>query len=245
MKKLIAGNWKMNLDLAGAAALAGDISGHPDYPATSKACDLLICPPFPYLGRLNLVPGLSLGAQDCAAEDNGAYTGDVSARMLKDLGCAYVILGHSERRQHHGETDAHVAAKAAKAHEHGLIAIICIGETWEEREKGQAQDVVGRHLRDSLPPSATSGNTVIAYEPVWAIGTGKTATPKDAGEMHAFIRGRLPGPAAKGRILYGGSIKPENAAELLAMPDIDGGLIGGASLKADQFISIAKSAQND
>jgi triosephosphate isomerase (TIM) len=248
MKKLIAGNWKMNLNAREAVSLAEDLrSGLPK----SHAAEYLVCPPHVYLAEVGKAvegSGIALGAQDCSAHAEGAYTGEISPEMLKDIGCTYVILGHSERRQHHKETDAQVAAKAAKAHEFGLIAIICVGETLEEREKGQEKDVVAKQLKGSLPQSATYKNTVIAYEPVWAIGTGKTATPVDAGAMHDFIRQKLQNEADSAdlfRILYGGSMKPENAADLLATANIDGGLIGGASLRADQFIAIAESAQND
>ncbi len=248
MKKLIAGNWKMNLNRQESVNLAEDLrSGLPKSPAA----EYVVCPPHVYLHEvIKALEGsaLAVGAQDCSAFDDGAYTGEVSAGMLKDIGCKYVILGHSERRQYHSETDELVAQKAAKAHEQGLITIICVGETGGEREKGQEQEVVGRQLRNSLPDCATYKNTVIAYEPVWAIGTGKTAAPQDAGTMHSFIRQRLQAEADGGdlfRILYGGSMKPENAADLLSTANIDGGLIGGASLKADQFIAIAKSAQND
>ena len=213
--------------------------------------DYLVCPPFIYLAEIADTlkgSGIALGGQDCSPHDDGAFTGDISAEMLKSLGCTYVILGHSERRQHHGESDELVARKAAKAHEHGLITIICVGETEFERSAGQEQDVVARQLKGSLPQSATYKNTVIAYEPVWAIGTGKTATPQDAKAMHGFIRQKLQNEvdgADLFRILYGGSMKPDNAADLLATANVDGGLIGVASLKADQFIAIAKSSQND
>ncbi len=248
MKKLIAGNWKMNLNAREAVNLAEGLrAGLPK----SHVAEYLVCPPHVYLAEVGKAlegSGIALGAQDCSAHADGAYTGEISPEMLKDVGCTYVILGHSERRQHHKETDAQVAAKAAKAHEFGLVTIICVGETLEEREKGQEKDVVARQLKGSLAPSSTYKNTVIAYEPVWAIGTGKTATPADAAAMHDFIRHKLQNEADGAdmfRILYGGSMKPENAADLLATANVDGGLIGGASLRADQFIAIANSAQND
>jgi triosephosphate isomerase (TIM) len=249
MKKLIAGNWKMNLNAAEARQLASDLQA--ELSGRGQMADYLVCPPFIYLAEIvDILKGsdIAVGGQDCSEHSGGAYTGDISAEMLKDIGCAYAILGHSERRQHHGETDELVARKAAKAHEHGLITIICVGETEAERAAGQEQEVVARQLRGSLPSCATYKNTVIAYEPVWAIGTGKTATPKDAEIMHGFIRQRLHNEvdgADLFRILYGGSMKPDNAVDLLQTANVDGGLIGGASLKADQFIAIAKSAQND
>ncbi len=240
MKKLIAGNWKMNLDRAGALKLAADLEA--GMPHTVES---VVCPPFPYIeivGHALKNGNVALGAQNCSGYDDGAHTGDVSVKMLKDIGCGYVILGHSERRQHHEETDAIVAHKAVKVHENGLIAIICVGETENQREQGQEMIVVEKQLKKSIPSSATAENTVIAYEPVWAIGTGKTATPDDAKTMHAFIREKLPPALKKARILYGGSMKPDNAAALLTTPNVDGGLIGGASLKAADFIAIAKSA---
>jgi triosephosphate isomerase len=240
MKKLIAGNWKMNTDGESARTLMQDLLK--DIPT---GVDLLVCPPFSYLeGIFWILKGksIALGGQDCSDRDNGAFTGDISAKMLKGIGCTYVILGHSERRQHHRETDALIARKAAKAHENGLITIICVGETESQREAGEEKSVIEKQLGKAIPKSATPENTVIAYEPVWAIGTGKTAKPKDVRVMHNFIRKKL-GARLKGcRILYGGSMKPENARELLATPNVDGGLIGGASLKAADFIAIAKSA---
>ena len=248
MKKLIAGNWKMNGTLDEAKTLiAAVVNGIHENPALLETCEFVVCPPFVHLGvvrhALKTVKTVALGAQDCSRFDNGAYTGDVSALMLKDGRCSHVIVGHSERRQHFGDTDAIVAAKAAKAHEQGLIAIICVGETEAEREKGQERAVVERQLKASIPKSATAANTVIAYEPVWAIGTGKTAMPADVKVMHGFIREKLKEQlenAEKIRILYGGSMKPENAGELLATPNVDGGLIGGASLKAEHFLGIAQ-----
>ncbi|MGB4106679.1 MAG: triose-phosphate isomerase [Alphaproteobacteria bacterium] len=248
MKKLIAGNWKMNGSLAETGKLVQEIAaGILGDAALSGKCDLLVCPPYVYLQAAKGALGgsLMLGAQNCSALDNGAMTGDVSAAMLKDAGCHYVILGHSERRQHHGEKSEFVAQKAAKAHDNGLTAIICVGEKELEREQGNHQDIVERQLKGSIPASANAQNTVIAYEPVWAIGTGKTATPADVKAMHAFIRLQLKERLADSenmRILYGGSMKPENAKDLLATPNVDGGLIGGASLVAAQFLAIAKAA---
>lgn len=237
-RKLIAGNWKMNGLLESGQALAGDLAARMQK-AGKTSFDLLICPPFTLLGS---APGwlgksgVHLGAQDCHFSESGAFTGDVSPVMLKDQGCAYVILGHSERRVGHKESSELVAKKAAAAHKVGLITIICVGELEAEREQGREKDVVADQLAKSIPQGATAENTVIAYEPVWAIGTGKTATPADVTDMHGFIRGKV---GNKMRILYGGSMKPDNAAALLAIADVDGGLIGGASLKADDFWAIA------
>ena len=248
MKKLIAGNWKMNGTLAEARKLAQAVAAGVDS-VLLKTCDFVVCPPAPHLGTVGeaLKGGaVSLGAQDCALTENGAYTGDISASMLADSGCKYVILGHSERRQHHGETDKDVAWKARLAWAQGLVAIICVGETESQRELGLEQAVVGRQLAEALPPAASGQNTVIAYEPVWAIGTGKTATPDDVAAMHSFIRAKLQEQLADSgnmRILYGGSVKPDNALELLAVENVDGALIGGASLKADQYLAIASAAK--
>lgn len=240
MKKLIAGNWKMNGSRAFARNLIAGI-GEGMTPDIMAACDLLVCPPFPYLGSLTeRAAGIALGAQDCSVYEDGAYTGDVSAGMLNDIGCTYVILGHSERRQYFGETDASVRAKAARANAAGLVTIICVGETDAQREQGIQEQIVSTQLKGSLPDGYDDTNTVIAYEPVWAIGTGKTATTDDVAAMHAFIRAQLKNDNI--RILYGGSMKPANAAEILAAPNVDGGLIGGASLKAGDFLSIAKAA---
>jgi len=248
MKKLIAGNWKMNGSEAAAAALVRDIAK--GMGRLHEVCDFLVCPPAAYLKtvrdaiRETNAP-IALGGQDCSAHESGAYTGEISAAMLADAGCGYVIVGHSERRQYHNEKDALVAAKAAKAHEKGLISIICVGEKEEERESGFERDIVESQLQQSLPESATAQNTIIAYEPVWAIGTGKTATPEDVRLMHRFIREKLKdflADSAQMRILYGGSVKPENAGELFVADNVDGGLIGGASLKADQFLGIARAA---
>jgi triosephosphate isomerase (TIM) len=240
MKKLIAGNWKMNGSLSETAKLVeGIAAGILGNAGLSGKCDLLICPPFVHIAAAKSALGgtLMLGAQDCSASADGAFTGDVSAAMLKDAGCRYVILGHSERRENYGEVSELVARKAAKAHEHGLITIICVGEKESDRDQGNEQKVVERQLKASIPASATAQNTVIAYEPVWAIGTGKTATPADVKTMHGFIRDKL-----KERLADSDSMKPENAKDLLATPNVDGGLIGGASLVAAQFLAIAKSA---
>jgi len=210
------------------------------------AVDLLVCPPATLIAefaRTARGSAVRIGAQDCHAEPSGAFTGDLSAEMLADGGAVAVIVGHSERRAHHQEADAQVRAKALAARRAGLLAIVCVGETRAEREAGRAQAVVGTQLDGSLPDGATPENLVIAYEPVWAIGTGLTPTPADVGEMHAFIRGRLGsrfGAAGPGiRILYGGSVKPSNAKELMTVADVDGALVGGASLKAEEFLAIA------
>lgn len=249
MKKLIAGNWKMNGNVQDNASLVSAIAeGVENQNSILSSCDLLICPPTIFIAELSDLckrHGISMGSQDCSIHKSGAYTGEVAASMLKEAGCSYTILGHSERRQHHDESNSIVAAKAKTAHECGLITIICVGETEAER-KADAQDaVVSRQILESLPETANAENTIIAYEPVWAIGTGKTASAEDAQKMHSFIRSKLKEMLAnseKMRILYGGSMKAENAGELLSMPDIDGGLIGGASLIAEQFLAIALAA---
>ncbi len=251
MKKLIAGNWKMNGTESGAVSLISDIAaGLEKNKALLQRCDFLVCPPAThiYVVKRRIDHGhvpVETGGQDCAATENGAFTGDISAAMLKDMGCGYVILGHSERRTLHKESSALVKEKAGRANAHGLITIICVGETLSEREAGKEFDVVGRHLAESLPSGAGAGNTVIAYEPVWAIGTGMNATPADVKAMHAFIRERLKenvADSANMRILYGGSVKPENASSLFEVENVDGALIGGASLKAEQYLGIAEAA---
>jgi len=246
---LIAGNWKMNGRLEEAQALGRAVAAGSDA-ASAAGVELLVCPPAvlipPVAAALAGAP-VKLGGQDCHAAASGAHTGDVAAEMLADAGCSYVIVGHSERRADHGEDDAAVRAKAEAAHRAGLTAIVCVGETQEERDAGRALDVISAQLAGSTPDAATAANTVVAYEPVWAIGTGRTATPDDAQAVHAHIRAELTtrfgGETAQAmRVLYGGSMKPGNAAELLAQPDIDGGLIGGASLKAEDFLAIATAA---
>jgi triosephosphate isomerase len=236
MRQLIAGNWKMN----GLAAALGEIEALARG-AKSPQCDVLICPPATLVARAAaLNSGIAIGGQDCRAEPSGAFTGDVSAEMLKDAGATAVIVGHSERRQYHGETDAMVAAKAQAAWRAGLFAIICVGETEAQRDAGDAHLVCKRQLEGSVPEGATPRNTAIAYEPIWAIGTGKTATTDDIAKMHAHIRGCL---AAPHRILYGGSVKPSNAKEILALADVGGALVGGASLKASDFIQIVEASR--
>jgi triosephosphate isomerase len=238
---LVAGNWKMNGLAASAAELEKIVAG-----ARGIAADLLVCPPVTLLAHFAaLAKGspVAVGAQDCHAAASGAHTGDLSAEMLKDAGASAVIVGHSERRIDHKETDAAVRAKALGAHRAGLVAIVCVGETRFEREAGATLSRVERQLDESLPDGCTVENLVIAYEPVWAIGTGLTPTPADVREVHGHIRDRLVtryGAAGEGiRILYGGSVKPDNARELLTVPDVDGALVGGASLKAGDFLAIA------
>lgn len=211
-------------------------------------CDLAICPPFVHLGAVGGAVkghGIALGAQDCSVYDNGAYTGDVSASMLTDLGCTYTILGHSERRQYFGETDATVLLKARRVMTHHIVPIICVGETLEERKSGQTLKVVTRQLEQGLPEAARGDAVVIAYEPVWAIGTGLTASVDEIAEVHGTIRKLMNSRLAEAgllRIIYGGSVKPDNAGEILAIPDVDGALVGGASLLPASFLGIAQAA---
>lgn len=244
-KKLIAGNWKMNGSLAANAALMGELLAGIGQPA----CDVAVCVPAVYLAQVQLLAGqggIALGAQDVSQHESGAYTGDVSAAMLKELGARYVIVGHSERRQYQGETDAQVAIKAQRALAAGLTPIVCVGETLREREQGETESVVSRQLSAVIQLNGERlADLVVAYEPVWAIGTGRTATPEQAQTVHAALRALLAAAdlqAAGVRILYGGSMNAGNAAELLAQPDIDGGLIGGASLKARDFLKIIETA---
>ncbi len=243
MKKLIAGNWKMNTDLKqGSELVSSIVEKIQENPKLEQNCDFLVCPPFVYLSSIK---GVALGAQDCSQHKSGAYTGEVAAAMIKDCGGTYVILGHSERRACHNETSKTVALKAKAAHVEGLITIICVGESENQREQGQEQAVVGEQLLGSIPDTATAQNTVIAYEPVWAIGTGKTASVDDVASMHRFIRDKLRGIieiSGDVRILYGGSMKPSNAGALLSIPNVDGGLIGGASLNAQDFVEIGLAA---
>ncbi|WP_443082881.1 triose-phosphate isomerase [Variovorax sp. HW608] len=246
-KKLIAGNWKMNGSLVANEALLRALLQDIGTPA----CDVAVCVPAPYLAQVQtLVAGspIALGAQDLSAQPQGAFTGEQSAAMLKDFGVRYVIVGHSERRQYHGETDEGVAAKTAAALANGLTPIVCVGETLAEREAGHTEEVVKRQLAAVIHVNGHCiSEIVVAYEPVWAIGTGKTATPEQAQAVHALLRAQLHHAAnehASGiRLLYGGSMNASNAAELLAQPDIDGGLIGGASLKAPDFLQIIAAAR--
>src|SRR6056297_4264838 len=233
MRKLVAGNWKMNGTSAALAELQAIVKVHP-----SPGVDILISPPATLLFQASqMVTGHApdIGAQDCHSAASGAHTGDISAPMIADTGATTVIVGHSERRETYNETNDLVRAKASAAHASGLIAIICVGETLTERDTGQTLKVIGAQLAGSVPDSATSANTVIAYEPVWAIGTGKIPTLEQIGEVHDFIRenltSRFGSAMAEMRILYGGSVKPTNAAEIFAVPNVDGALVGGASLR--------------
>jgi triosephosphate isomerase len=245
--RLVLGNWKMNGDTAKAGALLAELLQQVRGLAPVGAG---VCPPFPYipLAAQRLAgSAVGWGAQDVAAFDDGAYTGEVSARMLADLGCTWVLVGHSERRSLFGDTDAQVALKAARALEAGLVPVVCVGETLAERESGATESVLARQVDAVCEVLRGAGDRfVLAYEPVWAIGTGLTASPAQAQDAHAFIRARLlaGGVAAASVVpmLYGGSVKPSNAAELFSMPDVDGGLIGGASLVAPDFVAILRAA---
>ncbi len=247
MKKLVAGNWKMNGSLAANAALVQALLADR---AQAWGCDVAVCVPAPYLAQLqSLTQGsaLALGAQDVSAQEGGAFTGENSAAMLKDFGVRYCLVGHSERRQYHQESDALVAAKAQRALAAGITPIVCVGETLAEREAGATEAVIKRQLAAVVHVNGHCiSEIVLAYEPVWAIGTGKTASPEQAQAVHAVLRQQLQAASASAdrvRILYGGSMNAGNAASLLAQPDIDGGLIGGASLKAADFLSIIRAAQ--
>ncbi|WP_374376333.1 triose-phosphate isomerase [Dongia sp.] len=242
IRPLVAGNWKMNGSLTMASALAGDVKALAA--GVSAPVDLLLCPPFPYLGAVAVAlsgTGIALGGQDCHMAVSGAHTGDVAAAMLVDLGCGYVILGHSERRADHAETSALVAAKTRAAIAAGLTAIVCVGETEAQRDAGEAEKIVENQIVESIPVEADATNLVVAYEPVWAIGTGRTPTTADVAAMHRHIR-KLVAKRGPVRILYGGSVKPSNAAELMAVPEVNGALVGGASLKAADFWAIAEGA---
>jgi len=244
-RKLIAGNWKMNGGLAANETLVKAMLAA----VGSPACDVALCAPAPYLAQLqSLLQGspIAWGSQDVSAHEQGAYTGEISVAMLKDFGCRYAIVGHSERRQYHGETDEVVAAKAQRALAGGVTPIVCVGETLAQREAGDTEAVVKRQLAEVIH---TVGHCitelVVAYEPVWAIGTGKTASPEQAQQVHAVLRAQLAAATPNPKrvpILYGGSMNAANAASLLAQPDIDGGLIGGASLKAADFLQIVAAA---
>ena len=248
IRPLVAGNWKMNGTRENLAELKSISEGLS--PDLADHIDTLICPPATLLYVATAVAEstpLSIGAQDCHDKQSGAYTGDISAQMIADCLATHVLVGHSERRTLHGETDETVRAKAEAAKQAGLVRVICIGETEAERKAGKTLDVLGRQLAGSVPDAATATDTVIAYEPVWAIGTGLTPTVADVTEAHAFIRAemeaRFAGEGASMRLLYGGSVKPDNAAELLAVPHVDGALIGGASLKAADFLAICKACR--
>lgn len=248
-RKLVAGNWKMHGTCEMARKLVtGIAAGMPD------AVDVAVFPPFPYLAEVLdecVDAEMGVGAQDVSSHsEEGAFTGEVSAAMLKDVGCRYALIGHSERREYHAESDELVAAKFAAAQTAGLVPVLCVGETLEQREAEQTQVVIARQLAAVVDAHGIGAlaESVIAYEPIWAIGTGKTASPAQAQQVHAFIRSQLASEDAKiaelTRILYGGSMKPANAAELLAQPDVDGGLIGGASLAAADFLAICDAAKH-
>jgi len=242
-RKIAAGNWKMNGLAASVAELAALKA------ADATRCDVILCPPATLLAAFAAEAAgsaITIGAQDCHVAASGAHTGDIAAEMLADAGARAVIVGHSERRADHGETDALVRAKALAARRAGLIAIVCVGETEAERDAGRAVDVVSGQLAGSLPDGATAADTVVAYEPVWAVGTGRTPSLQDIAVMHGAIRAALSARfGAEGeaiRVLYGGSVKPSNAAEIFGVPNVDGGLVGGASLKAGDFGAIIAAA---
>jgi triosephosphate isomerase len=243
-RKLVVGNWKMHgSHKANAELVAGIVAGRP------YLGDVAVCVPFPYLAETAVAlasTDIRWGAQDCSSHEQGAYTGEVSAAMLQEFGCRFAIVGHSERRQYHGEGDQLVADKAKAALAHGVTPIVCVGETLAQHEAGQTEAVVKRQLSAVIHALAhCAGEMVVAYEPVWAIGTGKTATPEQAQAVHALLRAQLAAATARAagmKILYGGSVKPDNAAQLFAQPDIDGALVGGASLKASDFVAICRAA---
>jgi triosephosphate isomerase len=244
MRPLVAGNWKMNglaSSLKELEAVTAKLAADP------AGCEALVCPPFTLLAQAaGIAKGvLAVGGQNCHPAPSGPHTGDIAAEMLKDAGASYVILGHSERRQNHGERDGDVALKVQAAWRAGLTAIVCIGETEIERFSGDAHDICATQIDGSVPLQATAANTVIAYEPVWAIGTGRTPTSAEITQMHAHIRGnlvrRLGAGAAEMRILYGGSVKPDNAAEILNLAEVNGALVGGASIKSDDFLRIIRA----
>ncbi|PWR23815.1 triose-phosphate isomerase [Zavarzinia compransoris] len=247
-RPFVAGNWKMNGLTASLAEIDALIAAAGE---AGAAVDIAICPPATLVGAAALRAAgsvVAIGGQDCHAKASGAHTGDIAAEALKDAGAAHVIVGHSERRTDHAETDAAVKAKAEAAWRAGLVAIICVGETEAERDAGKTLDVIGRQLAGSIPEGATAANTVVAYEPVWAIGTGRTPNNDEIVEVHSFMRGQLSArfgaAAAAGiRLLYGGSVKPSNADVILKLADVDGALVGGASLKAADFLPIINAAR--
>lgn len=248
VRPLAAGNWKMNGTRQFSQELAQGLAEKVTAAGTGLAAEVLICPPFLYLETAFAAAAgrIAVGGQDCHAKPSGAHTGDVAAGMLADLGCTYVVLGHSERRTDHGESSAAVRAKAAAALGAGLTAIVCIGETEAERDRGETLKVVEKQLLESIPEEANEANLVIAYEPVWAIGTGRTPTAGDVETVHGAIRRLLEQKLADGgrvRILYGGSVKPGNAAELMAIPHVNGALVGGASLKLEDFWAIVAACR--
>ncbi len=246
MRSLVAGNWKMNGAGQADAARLGELKAALE--TAPPACDVLVCPPATLIAQAAWFTkgAFAIGGQDCHAQPSGAFTGDISAEMLKAAGASHVIVGHSERRQYHGESDADVAAKTKAAWRAGLIGIVCIGETLAEREGGKANSVCHGQILGSVPDGATAANTVLAYEPVWAIGTGKIPSFDDIAAMHAHLRSclkeRCGGEGGSMLILYGGSVKPDNAAAILALPDVGGALVGGASLKVPDFMGIIGAA---
>ncbi len=246
-RPLVVGNWKMNGSKQSVAELLNGLLER--WVGVHKA-EVAVCPPYVHLyqaGRQLSDSNIGLGAQDVGLHDDGAYTGDISAAMLVDMFCHYVIIGHSERRQYHRESDATVAEKFAITVKANMIPILCVGESLAERDKGSTLDVIGAQLEAVIEANGVDAvaRAVVAYEPVWAIGTGRTATPAQAEEVHRFIRTSLGDAGAKTRILYGGSVKPDNAEELFAQPNIDGGLVGGAALEVDSFIDICRAAELD
>lgn len=245
-RKLAAGNWKMNGTRASLSEVRALIARHP-----APACDVLLCPPatlIAWMAEALAGAPYALGGQDCHAAPSGAHTGDIAAEMLADAGASHVILGHSERRADHGETDAQIRAKTAAAHRAGLTAVVCLGETLAERQAGDTLPVVSRQLTASLPDGCRAADTVIAYEPVWAIGSGLTPTLAEIAEVHARLRAdlvaRFGAEGAGMRLLYGGSVKPANAAEIFALPEVDGALVGGASLSANDFSAIISALES-
>ncbi len=246
---LVAGNWKMHASKQMTASLAAEIA---EGASDMQEVEILICPPYPYLAlAVDIANGISVGAQDiCDQVESGAYTGEVNGAMLSDIGCSHVLVGHSERREYYGDTDDLVAQKFIAAQAAGLVPVLCIGELLEERDAGETEAVLERQLNAVISAAGVEAlaNAVVAYEPVWAIGTGKTASPEQAQEVHAFIRARIASKdatiAAELRILYGGSVKPGNADELFSCEDVDGGLIGGAALKSEDFLAICRAGAN-
>lgn len=246
IRPLVAGNWKMNGLKASVRELGQMIEGYD--PELRSRVELMVCPPATLLSTFAVVAlgsRIAIAGQDCHTRPSGAHTGDLSAEMIADTGATAVIVGHSERRQDHAETDGTVRAKAEAARRAGLVAVVCVGETDAERKAGRTLERIAGQLDGSVPDDSTAGGLVVAYEPVWAIGTGLTPTPGDVAEVHAFIRERLtvrfPGEGNRMRILYGGSVKPANAAELMGVAHVDGALVGGASLKASDFLAIAET----
>jgi len=250
-RPLVAGNWKMNGTMTGVAELASElvklIKAEDRNPSL---CDILVCPPAHVLVPVwDIISRshIALGGQDCHTAISGAHTGDLSAEMLQDVGCSFAIVGHSERRTNHGETDIKVCEKATAAHRAGLIPVICVGETKEQRDAGEALTTVGRQLIDSLPDGTSALNTVVAYEPIWAIGTGQTPTIEEIAEMHNAMRSQINeryGPDAENlRLLYGGSVNADNAIEIMSIQNVNGGLVGGASLKAETFWPIIQACE--